>query len=185
VTWIVREPPAPIGAQSHPPASSEPRTTPFAEVPQAIDEKPAKPATSPRAVPSARLAPSPPASSVAPGSEAVSPAGPAIAPGSTGSASTLNEENRLFQEASAAERAGDNDGAVGTLDRLVRDFPRSPLVQNAMVRKFRVLARAGRKAEAAAAARDYLRAFPLGFAKPEAEGIAAPDPQGPKGTDRE
>ena len=91
-------------------------------------------------------------------------------------ASTLNEENRLFQQAAQAERSGQTAAALGSLNQLARQYPRSPLAQNAMVQRFRLLSRAGRAAEASAAANEYLSAFPQGFAQQEAQSVSAGHP---------
>jgi hypothetical protein len=88
-----------------------------------------------------------------------------------GSTSTLSEENRLFQAAAQAEQGGDINAALTSLDKLVQDYPRSPLAQNALARKFRLLSRVGRKNEAMEEARRYLRAYPSGFAEREAATI--------------
>lgn len=86
--------------------------------------------------------------------------------------STLAEENRLFEQAAAAERRGDLSSSLATLDRLVATYPMSPLAQQALVRKFRALQRAARPVEAARAASEYLAAYPNGFAQREAAEVA-------------
>lgn len=85
--------------------------------------------------------------------------------------STLAEENQLFKEAAEAGRNGDVQGAVSRLDKLLRDHPASPLAQTALVRKFRLLEKAGRLDEARREAERYLQAYPTGFAVKEAQAL--------------
>jgi hypothetical protein len=99
--------------------------------------------------------------------------------------STLAQENRLFKEAVDATRAGDTEGALSRLDRLLGEHPSSPLAQTAMVRKFRLLAAAGRADEARREAERYLASYPTGFAVSEAEALksgtpAVPNPAPPE-----
>jgi hypothetical protein len=119
---------------------------------------------------------------------------PEVAPNGAPSAapsepqSTLAEENRLFKEAAEATRSGDVQGALTRFDRLLNDNPASPLAQTAQVRKFRLLAAAGRTAEASREAERYLALYPTGFAVSEAEAVkrgaagakAAPDSGAPE-----
>ena len=71
------------------------------------------------------------------------------------------------------------------LDKLLTDYPRSPLAQTALVRKFRLFATAGRTAEAEREAERYLRSYPTGFAVSEARALrgAAPAPSTTSTTD--
>ena len=85
--------------------------------------------------------------------------------------STLAEENQLFKEAAEASRSGDVNGALGRLEQLIRNYPRSPLAQTALVRKFRLMATSGREDEARGEARRYLEAYPTGFALSEAQAL--------------
>jgi hypothetical protein len=98
--------------------------------------------------------------------------------------STLGEENRLFESAAKATRAGNVDAALADLDQLLNQHPQSPLAQGALVRKFRLLASAGRAEAAASAARRYLQLYPTGFAIAEAgtlmRGAAAAAPAVPE-----
>jgi outer membrane protein assembly factor BamD (BamD/ComL family) len=89
--------------------------------------------------------------------------------------STLAEENRLFKEAAEAGRSGDVQGAVSRLDQLLREHPASPLAQTALVRKFRLLEKAGRLDEARREAERYLQAYPTGFAVKEAQALKTGD----------
>lgn len=87
--------------------------------------------------------------------------------------STLGEENQLFKEAAEAGRTGDVSGALSRLDKLLVEHPASPLAQTAMVRKFRLLEKAGRVQDARREAERYLLAYPTGFAVNEAQALKA------------
>lgn len=87
--------------------------------------------------------------------------------------STLAEENQLFKAAAEAGRNGDVNGAVAQLDKLLVEHPASPLAQTAVVRKFRLLAKAGRADEARREAERYLATYPTGFAVSEARALQA------------
>lgn len=91
------------------------------------------------------------------------------------SSSRLAEQNDLFDDAMRAKRAGDFAGALAKLDRLRAAYPGGPLAENAEVERMRVLAATSRP-RAADAARDYLRRRPHGFARAEAEALAAAAP---------
>jgi TolA-binding protein len=93
--------------------------------------------------------------------------------------STLGDENRLFKEAAEATRSGDTDGALRHLDRLLHDYPSSPLAQTALVRKLRLLAKAGRSDAAQQAAKRYLELYPTGFATNEAQELLRGAPAAP------
>jgi hypothetical protein len=85
--------------------------------------------------------------------------------------STLAEENQLFKAAAELGRNGDVNGAIAQLDKLLLEHPASPLAQTALVRKFRLLAGAGRADEARREAQRYLTAYPTGFAVSEARAL--------------
>jgi hypothetical protein len=87
--------------------------------------------------------------------------------------STLAEENQLFKAAAEAGRNGDVNRAVAQLDKLLVEHPESPLAQTALVRKFRLLAKAGRVDEARREAERYLATYPTGFAVSEAHALQA------------
>lgn len=91
-------------------------------------------------------------------------------------ASTLGAQNQLFREAVEAARSGDTAGALERLDRLLGSYPDSPLAQNALARKFRLLSAAGQQQAAATEARRYLRQYPTGFAVSEADRIVREQP---------
>lgn len=126
---------------------------------------------SPRlAAPSApRLAPS----AVSSASDAIPSATP---PAAEAAGASLAAQNALFQSAVRAARRGDDEGALREFDQLLEQFPTSPLAADSLVRKFRTLARLGRTAESAQAARDYLARYPQGFAATEAEKLLSTDP---------
>ncbi|HEX2870439.1 MAG TPA: hypothetical protein VHP33_04270 [Polyangiaceae bacterium] len=142
--------------------------------------KPAAPEVAPE-VPSAQpaMTPAVPAALPRPPSNAaVVPSTSASTAASAEPESTLAEENRLFKEAAEAGRNGDVHGAVSRLDKLLHDHPASPLAQTALVRKFRLLEKAGRLDEARREAERYLQAYPTGFAVKEAQALKAGAGQG-------
>lgn len=100
------------------------------------------------------------------------------APDAEMSGASLAAQNELFQSAVRAARRGDDEGALHEFDLLLERFPTSPLAADALVRKFRTLARLGRSAESAAVASEYLARYPQGFAAAEAQKLlsgAMPD----------
>lgn len=86
--------------------------------------------------------------------------------------STLAQQNDLFQEGVALRRLGDVSGALRAYQELVTRFPRSPLVENAMVERMRLLAKS-HDARARSEAERYLRRYPRGFAAKEAQALTA------------
>ena len=90
--------------------------------------------------------------------------------------STLAAENALLEQAMSASRRGDDKRAVALLDTLLARYPRSELVPNAQVERFRALRRLGKHAEAARQARRYLSEHPSGMAKDEARQLAIDPP---------
>jgi hypothetical protein len=87
-------------------------------------------------------------------------------------ASTLAEENAIYETALRRARSGDLAGALAKLEILTREHSRSPLVQSARVERFRVLMQMGDQTSAAREARRYLSDYPTGFAREEARQIA-------------
>ena len=85
-------------------------------------------------------------------------------------ASSLNSENDLFAAALRAKRQDRLDEAAQLFGELVASYPRSPLVESAMVQQMNVLAVFDHAAGARVAA-DYLREFSDGFGRPQAEGL--------------
>ena len=107
---------------------------------------------------------------------AASPRGEgAVAAASPEASSRLAEQNDLFDEAMRLKRGGDAPSALAKLDRLLASYPSGPLAESAAVERMRLLASSDR-ARAAVAAREYLRRHPRGFARAEAETIAASAP---------
>jgi hypothetical protein len=90
--------------------------------------------------------------------------------------STLGAENALLEQALSASRRGDDKRAVALLDTLLDRYPRSELVPNAQVERFRALRRLGKHADAARQARRYLGEHPNGMAKEEARQLAIDPP---------
>jgi ferric-dicitrate binding protein FerR (iron transport regulator) len=125
------------------------------------------------------------ATTTAPDTIAVGP-GPAVTgarPGTSGAAthaaspspeasSRLAEQNDLFESAMRLKRSGDTAGAQAKLDRLLASYPGGPVAESAEVERMRLLA-ASNRPRGVAAAREYLRRHPNGFARAEAEAIAA------------
>lgn len=78
-----------------------------------------------------------------------------------------------FAEAMAAFTSGDNTRADQLFAAFIRDFPRDGRAEDAMFLRAKVRARQGDAAGAAAMAEAYLKTFPRGFRRPEAERLAA------------
>jgi FecR protein len=78
--------------------------------------------------------------------------------------STLATQNDLFADAMQKKRAGNTQGALDALNRLTREFPKGPLLESASAERMRLLG-------TASAAKEYLRRYPEGFAKAEAEAL--------------
>ena len=89
----------------------------------------------------------------------------------------LAEQNRLFQSAAAARDRGDDETAARQWGALLARYPRSPLAPEARVERFRALKRLGKKREAAAEARRYLRDNRDGAARNEARDVALEPPK--------
>jgi hypothetical protein len=77
-----------------------------------------------------------------------------------------------FAEAMGAFSGGDYGRADALFVAFVRDFPRDGRAEDAMFLRADARARRGDAGGAAAAAREYLRAFPRGLRRPEAERLA-------------
>ncbi len=105
---------------------------------------------------------------------AVSPL-PSSAPAGVASVSKLAASNELFASAQAARRGGDPRAAVGLFEKLIAEYPSSPIVESATVERMRTLGAIDR-GRSVAAAHDYLARFPRGFARGEAEAIVALGP---------
>ncbi len=83
-----------------------------------------------------------------------------------------DEAGPRFAEAMAAFSAGNDSRADQLFGDFIRDFPRDGRAEDAMFLRAKSRARRGDTAGAAAIAREYLRAFPRGFRRPEAERLA-------------
>jgi TolA-binding protein len=95
--------------------------------------------------------------------------------------STLGAENDQYQRGVSAARLGDDRKAVGAFDTFLQRYPSSPLAQSAEVERFRALKRLGRVDDAARRAKQYLTAFPGGFARDEAQTLSNPSAVAPGG----
>jgi hypothetical protein len=90
----------------------------------------------------------------------------------TTQASKLAEENNLFAEGVFARRNGQLTVALTKMDRLLEAYPSGHLAENASAERMRLL-RVIDPARAAVAAREYVRQYPTGFARGDAESILA------------
>jgi ferric-dicitrate binding protein FerR (iron transport regulator) len=99
---------------------------------------------------------------------------PATDEAATGEAAARNshllEQNDLFASGVAARRAGNTQAALSAYGDLLARFPNSPLAENAMVERMRLLKKSD-PAQAALEAQRYLSRFPNGFAHNEASAI--------------
>jgi hypothetical protein len=90
--------------------------------------------------------------------------------------SALSEENELFAAAMAEKKAGDFASALRKVESFLSRYPRSVLLQEAEVERFRLLSRLGRTREAARHARQYLGEYRDGYARDEAREVALGEP---------
>lgn len=90
----------------------------------------------------------------------------------TSAVTPKDEAGPRFAEAMAAFSAGNDGRADQLFSEFIRDFPRDGRAEDAMFLRAKSRARRGDTAGAAAIAREYLRAFPRGFRRPEAERLA-------------
>jgi hypothetical protein len=81
---------------------------------------------------------------------------------------SLGEQNRLFQAALDARRAGDDAAVLKWIDELFARYPDTTLAQEARLARFRALKSLNRNQEAAREARRYLSAHPDAPAADEA-----------------
>jgi hypothetical protein len=121
----------------------------------------------PAPVEAPRAAPGPEASAkrvTAPATRplAVASAAPTVAP-----PSELTQQNDLFAEGVALHRQGDDAGALRAYQSLIARFPGSPLAENALVERMRLLA-SRHDGRARGEAERYLSRYPHGFAQKEA-----------------
>lgn len=87
---------------------------------------------------------------------------------------SLAAENELLENAMDARRRGNPKGAVDRLDRLLRQYPDSPLGEVARVERLRALEMLGDTTRTQAEARRYLKDYPHGFARKEVKSTARP-----------
>jgi hypothetical protein len=118
-----------------------------------------------------------PASVVAPREEVAAEAPPAPVPAAAPvmpaipfTRSELAAQNDLFASAVRAKRHGQGSQAVRIFERLTRQYPASPLAENAVVQRMKLLVAIDAVA-ARRAASDYLMRYPTGFAHVEAHQI--------------
>jgi hypothetical protein len=76
------------------------------------------------------------------------------------SASSLAEQNKLFQAALDARRVGDDAAVLRAVDELFARYPDTTLAQEARLARFRALKSLNRNQEASREARRYLSAHP-------------------------
>jgi ferric-dicitrate binding protein FerR (iron transport regulator) len=86
------------------------------------------------------------------------------------SRSELAAQNDLYAAAVRAKREGRGSEAIRIFERFGRQYPRSPLAESAAAQRMKLLG-AIDLAAARRAAADYLRRYPSGFARAEAEGL--------------
>jgi ferric-dicitrate binding protein FerR (iron transport regulator) len=115
------------------------------------------------------LAPAPP-SPLAPAPPPLAPPVEA-SPAARAPTSDLTAQNDLFDAAMEHERSGDAVAAVAAFDRLMAKYPGGPLAESAALERMKLLSGYDR-VRASDAARDYLRRYPRGFGRAEAEAIA-------------
>jgi hypothetical protein len=82
--------------------------------------------------------------------------------------SELSHQNDLFASGVALRRQGNVAGALRAFQELIAHFPKSPLAENAMVERMRLLS-STRHVQAREEAQRYLRRYPRGFAVDEAQ----------------
>jgi hypothetical protein len=86
--------------------------------------------------------------------------------------SLIARANDLFAEGVARRRQGDVAGALRAYEDVMTRFPASPLAENALVERMRLLASSS-SAKARVEAQRYLARYPRGFAVEEARQLAA------------
>jgi hypothetical protein len=84
--------------------------------------------------------------------------------------SELAVQNDLFDQAMLAKRRGDLHGAIASFDRLLSRYPACPFAESVAAERMKLLAGTDR-ARAVDVARDYLRRYPNGFARTDAEAL--------------
>lgn len=102
-----------------------------------------------------------------PASRAASPPSPPPSAPWDDPSALLAAQNDLFARGVAMRRQGDATGALRAFHELIRRFPSSPLAENAMVERLRILVARGDASRTDEAER-YLARYPRGFAVQEA-----------------
>jgi hypothetical protein len=92
--------------------------------------------------------------------------------GGNTSASSLVEQNNLFSEALAYKNGGQHAAAIAAFERFLAKYPSSNLAENAAVERMKLLL-ADDPPRGVAAARQYLRRYPNGFAQSDARSAVA------------
>lgn len=92
----------------------------------------------------------------------------ALAPTTSARPSDLAAQNDLFEAAISKKRVGDTRGAVTAFEDLLTRYPQSHLAQSARAERMKLLRTVDRD-RARAAAQDYLKRYPTGFARRDAE----------------
>lgn len=87
--------------------------------------------------------------------------------------SSLGSQNALYERALEQKRAGATSEAIASFDQLLTRYPGGPLAESAAAERLRLLAKQG-SPRTGAAAREYLRRYPQGFARATAEELAGP-----------
>ena len=138
---------------------------------QSGQASPTPPAPAPAAATTPPPEPQPARASEAPHARARTLPARALPGAPSPSASELGAQNRLLEAAELAQRSGMPALALERLETLIARYPDAELAHNAEVERFRLLASLGRKSEAVAAARQYIKQRPHGFASAEAESL--------------
>jgi hypothetical protein len=85
--------------------------------------------------------------------------------------SDLAAQNDLFDRAMSAKARGDSRAALAALGHLLEGYPTSPIAESAALERVKLLAGIDR-ARARDEAREYLRRYPNGFGRADAESLA-------------
>jgi ferric-dicitrate binding protein FerR (iron transport regulator) len=104
----------------------------------------------------------------APAASGRAPARPALVASAASGQSGLTQQNDLFAAGVALRRQGNVAGALSAYQELIAQCPNSPLAENAMVERMRLLSTTQRT-QAKEEAQRYLRRYPRGFAIGEAQ----------------
>ncbi|MFO0762237.1 MAG: FecR domain-containing protein [Byssovorax sp.] len=138
--------------------------------------EPDPPSTSAPEASTASPAPSAPEKPEPPRNGAIAPKEPGSSAPSASSARAPSPAGGRFAEAMSAFSSSEYARAERLFQDFVRDFPRDGRAEDATYLQIECRARRGDQAGAAAAARQYLLAFPRGLRRPEAARIAGVAP---------